>query len=85
MILRRIRQYHRRFTAPFCHIFIDFGSTVLHDKFVQTPVHLGEAKSNMVEYAKSGLPGCVGSSDCTHIYGGVSVQFEKQSSGQKEQ
>ncbi len=51
----------------FFHIFIDFGSTVLHDKFVQNPVHLDEAKSNMVEYAESGLPGCVGSSDCMHI------------------
>ncbi len=51
----------------FFHIFIDFGSTVLHNKFVQTPVHLGEAKSNMVEYVESGLPGCVGSSDCMHI------------------
>jgi hypothetical protein len=34
---------------------------------VQTPVHLNEAKLNMVEYAESGLPGCVGSSDCMHI------------------
>ncbi len=34
---------------------------------MQTSVHLDEAKSNMVEYAESGLPGCVGSSDCTHI------------------
>jgi hypothetical protein len=34
---------------------------------VQTPVHLDEANSNMVEYAESGLPGCVGSSDCMHI------------------
>jgi hypothetical protein len=51
----------------FFHIFIDFGSTVLHDKFVQTPVHLDEAKSNMVEYTESRLPGCIGSSNCTHI------------------
>jgi hypothetical protein len=51
----------------FFHIFIDFGSTVLHDKFVQTPEHLNEAKLNMLEYAESGLPGCVGSSDCMHI------------------
>jgi hypothetical protein len=34
---------------------------------VQTPVHLNEVKSNMVEYADSGLPGCIRSSDCTHI------------------
>jgi hypothetical protein len=57
------REVHR----AFFHIFINFGSTVLHDKFVQTPVNLDEAKSNIVEYAESGLPGCIGSSDCTHI------------------
>ncbi len=51
----------------FFHIFIEFGSTVLHAKFVQFPLHLDKAKSNMEEYAESGLPGCVGSSDCTHI------------------
>jgi hypothetical protein len=51
----------------FFHIFIDFGSTVLHNKFVLTPVHLDEAKLNMVEYTESGLPGCIGSSDCMHI------------------
>jgi hypothetical protein len=51
----------------FLHIFINFGSTVLHNKFVQTLAHLDEAKSNMIEYAESGLPGCVGSSDCTHV------------------
>ena len=30
-------------------------------------VHLAEAQSNMSEYAEVGFPGCVGSSDCTHI------------------
>jgi hypothetical protein len=34
---------------------------------MQTPVHLDEVKLNMVEYMESGLPSCVGSSDCTHI------------------
>ena len=34
---------------------------------VLTPVNLAEAQSNMAEYAVSGFPGCVGSSDCTHI------------------
>ena len=34
---------------------------------MQTPVHLDEAKLNMVEYTESGLPGCIGSSDCMHI------------------
>ncbi len=51
----------------FFHIFINFGGTILHDEFVQTPVHLDKAKSNMIEYAESGLPGCTGSSDCMHV------------------
>ncbi len=32
-----------------------------------TPVNLPKAKSNMKEYTQAGFPGCVGSSDCTHI------------------
>jgi hypothetical protein len=51
----------------FFHIFIDFGSTILHANFVQTPVYLDEAKLNMEEYAMSGLSGCIGSSDYMHI------------------
>jgi hypothetical protein len=34
---------------------------------VITPVHLAEVQSNMAEYAEAGFPGCIGSSDCTHI------------------
>jgi hypothetical protein len=34
---------------------------------VLTPVNLPEALSNMKEYSMAGFPGCVGSSDCTHI------------------
>jgi hypothetical protein len=51
----------------FFHKFIEFGSTTLYSMHVITPVHLVEAQSNLSEYAEAGFPGCVGSSDCTHI------------------
>jgi hypothetical protein len=49
------------------NVFIRFGSTVLYPKWVLTPVNLPKAKSNMEEYTQAGFPGCVGSSNCTHI------------------
>ena len=51
----------------FFHAFIDFGSTSLYSQFVLTPLHLPEALSNMREYEVAGFPGCIGSTDCTHI------------------
>ena len=51
----------------FFRVFIKFGSTVLYKKWVLTPVNLPEALSNMKEYSEAGFPGCVGSSECTHI------------------
>ena len=49
------------------HKFIKFGSMTLYEKMVISPISLDEASSHMAEYAKVGLPGCVGSIDCTHI------------------
>jgi hypothetical protein len=40
----------------FC-VFIEFGSTVLYQKWVLTPVNLPEAQSNMKEYSIAGFPG----------------------------
>ena len=54
---------HRKFF----HAFIDFGCTTLYSMHVSTPVDLAEAQSNMAEYTKVEFPGCVGSTDCTHI------------------
>jgi hypothetical protein len=51
----------------FFRVFLEFGSTFLYKKWVLTPVNLPEALSNMKEYSVAGFPGCVGSSDCTHI------------------
>ncbi len=54
---------HRRFL----HCFLEFGSTILFDKYVKFPINFDEAKSHMAEFAVAGFPGCVGSADCTHI------------------
>ena len=51
----------------FLHKFIEFGSILLYNQFVVAPVCVNEAHVNMIEYAKAGFPGGVGSSDCTHI------------------
>jgi hypothetical protein len=51
----------------FFHKFTQFGSTVLFNKYVVTPVNLQKAMSHMAEYGLAGFPGCVGSCDCTHI------------------
>jgi hypothetical protein len=51
----------------FFHVFLEFGSTVLYKKWVLTAVNLPKAMLNMKEYSVAGFPGCVGSSDCTHI------------------
>jgi len=46
---------------------IQVGCTSLYSQFVLTPVHLPEARSNMREYEVAGFPGCIGSTDCTHV------------------
>ncbi len=51
----------------FFNVFIQFGSTVLYKKWVLTPANLPEAKLNMYKYTQAGFPGCIDTSDCTHI------------------
>ena len=51
----------------FFHRFIEFGSTFLYHKYVVAPSTAEEASVHSHEYAQAGLPGCVGSSDATHI------------------
>ena len=57
------KEVHR----SFFDVFIRFESTELYQKWVITPVDLPEANSNMHEYSKARIPGCVGSWYCTHI------------------
>jgi hypothetical protein len=40
----------------FFNIFIQFGSTVLYQKWVLTPVNLPEAQSNMTSTLRPGFP-----------------------------
>ena len=44
---------------------IEFGRTILHDKFVVAPSTVKEASAHSPEYEKHAtrLPGCIGSSD----------------------
>ena len=57
------KEVHRQFL----HAFVRFGSTTLFQKYVSFPINFEEAKTHMAEFALAGLPGCVGSADCTHI------------------
>ena len=47
--------------------FIKFGSSTLYDEFVRRPDTEQELRRCEREFAKAGLPGCVGSSDATHV------------------
>jgi hypothetical protein len=52
----------------FLHKFLTFGSTVLYQRYVLTPLCAGEeAHQHMAEYSDAGFPGAVGSTDATHI------------------
>ncbi len=58
-----LRDVHR----VFFHRFVDFGRQVLYPKYVTFPKTAHEARTHMAEFLISGFPGCVRSSDCTHI------------------
>ncbi len=47
--------------------FDNFGRHVLHPQHVSFPKTASKAQTRMAEFIISGFPGCVGSSDCTHI------------------
>ena len=51
----------------FIHTFIDWGSTELYDKFVVAPLTNEELTDCSAEFQLAGLPGCIGSTDATHI------------------
>ncbi len=51
----------------FFHKFIRFGSTELFSKLVVTPISMADALTHMAEFSSAGLPGCIGSINCTHI------------------
>ena len=54
---------HRRFF----HKFIEFASTTMFSKYVVAPMNHETAQTHMTEFVEAGLPGCVGSTDATHV------------------
>ena len=59
------QETHRQFF----HAFIEVGSTILYKKYVRTPTNPLETEHHMFEMtqAGSGFPGCLGSTDATHV------------------
>lgn len=56
-------EVHRRFL----HVYIQWASTYLYQKYVVLPRNNEELKQSSSEYELAGLPGCLGSQDATHI------------------
>ena len=51
----------------FFHKFVKYGSTVLYDKYIRSPVTHDDSLQHTGEYKLAGFPGAVGSTDATHI------------------
>ena len=51
----------------FIHKFHDFGSQVLYNKYVKNPQNSTEMKDYESEYSNAGFPGCIASTDATHV------------------
>jgi hypothetical protein len=57
------RDVHRKFF----HQFVKFGATVLYPIYVSAPRTVEELMDCEQEYNIAGFPGCIGSTDATHI------------------
>jgi hypothetical protein len=51
----------------FFHKFVEFGANKLYPKFVTMPSTIEELRDCEAEYRSAGFPGCIGSTDATHI------------------
>lgn len=51
----------------FFHKFVEFGAKKLYPKFVTMPSTIEELRDCEAEYRSAGFPGCIGSTDATHI------------------
>lgn len=47
--------------------FIEFGSTTLFNKYINTPDTIEALQDCEYEYSMAGFPGCIGSTDASHI------------------
>ena len=54
---------HRRFF----HEFIRVGATTMYDSYVVSPKNSADAEAHMHEFELAGFPGCVCSTDGTHV------------------
>jgi hypothetical protein len=57
------RDVHRKFF----HQFVTFGATVLYTMYVSVPQTVEELQDCENEYSIAGFPGCIGSTNATHI------------------
>ncbi|KAI2511438.1 Plant transposon protein [Fragilaria crotonensis] len=57
------RHVHR----DFMHRFVSFGAKVVFAKYVRMPTSLEEIRECEHAYRMAGFPGCIGSTDATHI------------------
>ena len=51
----------------FFHKFVEFGAKKLYYQYVATPSTLEDLRDCEREYRNAGFPGCIGSTDATHI------------------
>ena len=72
---------HQRFLAD----FLEIGSTVWYDKWVRHPSTAEEANKHCHEYTMAGFPGCLGSTDATHVvHLGIPAWLREVHSSHKE-
>ena len=58
---------NRQTIREFIHLFFEFGSSTLYNRYVKCPQNATEMKDCGDEYSKAGFPRCIGSTDATHI------------------
>ena len=58
---------NRETIRKFIDVFLKFGSEVLYSKYVLCPQSSEELKSCEKEYTMAGFPGCIGSTDASHV------------------
>jgi DDE superfamily endonuclease len=75
------REVHR----CFFHSFTTFGATILYPRFVKMPQTIDDLRNCESEYSVAGFPGCVGSTDATHIpLDKVTASFRQAHLGYKQ-
>lgn len=58
---------HQEVHRVFFHKFIEFGATIMYPKYVKMPATLKDMEECEGAYKMAGFPGCIGSTDATHV------------------